>query len=162
MIPELLRSRAHRWFCRLCNELTDLTNEQALAGSRADWPRHAYGIGQNGSIAGIIYHVAAWKTMTLPALTGGTMIPLQEFDESQAPEATDWPGIRTWLEEIGQRWNEALDSLPDERFDESLSWEGRSILMTAFLLEMIDHDVQHSSQIEYIKQLQRAMNGAKV
>ena len=151
--PEFLRGRAARSFRYLLREAEAVTAEESVRFARADWPAHRFGIGQNGSIAGIVYHVAAWKQVTLPLLAqNGPILPIEDFDTRSAPELRDWPGLLRWLKSVGETWNETVLALPDAAFDAPRSWGSETITLTEYIAEMVEHDTQHAAQIEYLRQ----------
>ena len=131
-LPDYLKKRAVRSFHYLLREAESVSAEKALRFATPDWPPHKFGIGQNGSIAGIVFHVAAWKVLTLPLFEpDGAMIPLSSFDYKTAPKPNDWPGIVTWLREVGETWNTRLLALPDTAFDETRDWDGPTLTLDA-------------------------------
>src|SRR5262245_15663768 len=104
-LPAFFKRRAERSYRYLLEQIENLTPEEALRNRRQDWPDHKWGLGQNGSIAGIVYHVAAWKQMTLPVFApGGRARTREEFDPATAPALEDWPGIVAWLKQVGGDW----------------------------------------------------------
>jgi hypothetical protein len=148
-----LKQRAERNFRLLVKEVSNLTPEEALYDRHSGWPDHRWGIGQNGSIAGIVYHVAAWKQMTLPLFQPeGRAGTREEFDASSAPAPDDWPGILAWLKQAGTAWHAQLTALSDEAFATTRLWEGHTITLTEYIIEMIEHDVYHLAQVEYLRQ----------
>ena len=151
-LPDFLKHRAERSFHYLLRETDAISEADALRFARPDWPAHRFGIGQNGSIAGIVYHVAAWKQLTLPLFTpGGTMLPTETLENS-APMRDDWQGIRAWLQQIGTEWNAELFARTDADFDRTHQWEKQTIRLSEYVMELIEHDVQHAAQIEYLRQ----------
>ncbi|MCW3100502.1 MAG: hypothetical protein JWL77_6120 [Chthonomonadaceae bacterium] len=151
-----MKKRADHGYRYLLTQIDGLSAEEALAGSRPDWPDHRWGIGQNGSIAGIVYHVAAWKQMTLPLFQpGGRPLSREDFDADSAPALDDWAGIQAWLKQAGMAWSAELAALPTEAFDTVLTWEGITLTVAKFVAEMYEHDIQHAAQIEYLRQLTR-------
>lgn len=149
-----LRTRAPRSFRSLLAELEGVTAHDANQFRTENWPDHRWGIGQNGSIAGIVYHVAAWKQLTLPVFEpGGRSLTRSEFDASLAPAIDDWPGICSWLHTVGGQWESRILELDDDEFDSTRDWEGSSLPLSSFVVEMVEHDIQHAAQIAYIKQL---------
>lgn len=152
-LAAFLKNRAERSYRNLLAQIEGLSAAEALAGSREDWPDHSFGIGQNGSIAGIVYHVAAWKQMTLPLFQpGGRPLSREEFDTETAPALDDWQGIQAWLKQIGMAWSVELAALPLEAFDNAVMWEGTPLTMAKLVTEIYEHDIQHASQIEYLRQ----------
>ncbi len=151
---DFLRTRAQRSFNELLKEISDVSKEDALLFAEEHWPDHRWGVGQNGSIAGIVYHVAAWKQMTLPAFEpGGEALNRDEFDPKGAPELTNWPAITAWLTKVGEAWKTQMLNLSDDDFDEVRRWESNQVPLKSFIVEMYEHDIQHASQIAYIKQI---------
>ncbi len=149
----LLQERSARKYRAFLKEIEAVHAEQALRFARPDWPDHRWGFGQNGSIAGIVYHVAAWKQLALPALRGDAPRTRQEFDPAHAPAPTDWAGLVVWYRQIGAEWIAQTAPLTDQDFEKSLPWEGHTITLAELVMEIIDHDIQHASQIEYLRQL---------
>lgn len=152
-LPVFLKRRAERSYRYLQEQIQGLTPEEALQHRRQHWQDHKWGLGQDGSIAGIVYHVAAWKQMTLPIFaSGGQPLLREEFDAGAAPAGDDWPGIADWLTQVGRAWSAELAALPEAAFDEMREWEGHPMPLAAFVVEMVEHDIQHAAQIEYLRQ----------
>lgn len=153
-----LKRRAERSYRYFLEQAEDWTPEEALRDRKPDWPDHEWGIGQNGSVAGIVYHVAAWKQMTLPLFQpGGTTRGREEFDAASAPAPDDWPGILVWLKQAGTAWNAELAALPEAAFDETCDWFGTPMALAKLVTEMHEHDIQHGAQLEYLRQLYRTL-----
>lgn len=151
---EFLRGRAVRSFRYLLREAESVTAAESTRFARSDWPAHRFGIGQDGSIAGIVYHVAAWKEVTLPLLAqNGPIQAIENFDRRSAPALNDWTGLLLWLKTVGEAWNETALALPDSAFDDLRNWGGETITLTEYIAEMVEHDTQHAAQIEYLRQL---------
>ena len=157
LLTDYLRRRAARSFRYLREQTRDVTSKQALSYADANWPDQKWGIGQNGSIAGIVYHVAAWKHLTLPLFQpDGKAGGRKDFDAAAAPAPEDWPALVAWMEQTGSLWLERLNQLPDEEFDAKRQWEGITIPLAEYVSEMLEHDIQHAAQIEYLRQRLRA------
>ena len=158
-ISDFLKHRGDKAYRSLLNEIEGVDAEQALAGKRSHWTSHRWGVGQNGSIAGIVYHVAAWKSMTLEMFdTELKTLETVAFDGASAPAPDDWEGIVAWLKTVGDQWNEALQNLTGAEFDTEKIWEGSSLTVAEFVTEIYEHDVQHASQIEYLRQAMKVDN----
>ncbi len=152
-LPQFLKQRAERNFAHLLREVSAVTAEEALRFASDEWRPHKWGIGQNGSIAGIVYHIAAWKSLSLPLFEPTPSLrETADFDPATAPERDDWEGVVNWLRDVGERWSRALGGLSDSDFDRLCPWEKEPIPLWEFVVEFIEHDVQHSSQIEYLRQ----------
>jgi hypothetical protein len=160
-MPETLaafvKGRAERSLRKFLEQIEGLTPEEALRDRLANWPGQRWGIGQDGSIAGIVYHVAAWKQMTLPLLRpGGQALTQETFDYEAAPNRDDWEGIAAWCQQVGTAWNAELARLPEAAFEETRAWEGMTLALGRIIVEMVEHDIQHAAQIEYLRQHHRA------
>ncbi len=156
-LATFLKYRAERSYAYLLQQIESLTEAEALAGSRPDWLDHRWGIGQNGSIAGIVYHVAAWKQMTLPLFSPeGKPMSREEFEPDLAPALDDWQGIQAWLKQVGMAWNVSLAELPAEEFDATRTWDTTTLTVAKFVVEIYEHDIQHAAQIEYLRQQWKA------
>ena len=152
-LPAFLKRRAERSLAYLLRQALSVSVEEAHWGRRANWPEQPWGIGQDGSIAGIGYHVAAWKQLSLPVFqAGGRMLLRTDFKPADAPDRDDWPAILLWLGSIGAEWNQSLHALPDDEFDAVREWEGAQLTISQIAFELIQHDVQHSAQIDYLIQ----------
>jgi hypothetical protein len=152
-LADFLKGRAKRSFRKLLEQVEGVTPEEALRDLRPNWPDQRWGIGQNGSIAGLVYHVAAWKQMTLPLFRSGSRALMrEEFDPNTVPATDDWPGLVAWLKRAGLNWNRAVNRLPEAAFDETRAWDGMTLTLGKIIVEMIEHDVQHTAQIAYLRQ----------
>ena len=148
-----LIKRAHRQYRSLAELITNIPAEHALKYATESWPDHPWGVGQNGSISGIVYHVTAWKLLTLPIFSaGGQPLNRKAFDADAAPAVSDWLAVRQWFTEVGNEWDSQLDALTDEDMDGEHEWEGHTLTMHEFITDLMEHDVQHASQIEYLLQ----------
>lgn len=152
-LPQFLKQRAERNFAHLLREVSAVTKEEATRFASEAWPSHKWGIGQNGSIAGIVYHIAAWKSLSLPLFEPTRELrTAEDFDPDTAPAVDDWEGVVNWLREVSTQWLSALSRLSDPDFDSLCPWETATIPLWEFVVEFIEHDVQHTSQIEYLRQ----------
>lgn len=151
-LAAFIKQRAERAYRNLMEIVESLTAEEALAYGDEAWPGHRWGVGQDGSMAGIVYHVAAWKQLTLPLFQkDGRALTREEFDADSAPARDDWQGIRAWLKQVGMAWNAELAALQDTAFEETRDWEGTALPLATFIAEMYEHDIQHTAQLEYLR-----------
>lgn len=152
-LPKFLKQRAARAHRKLAEEIAELSAEEALRDRHADWPGQTWGIGQDGSIAGIVYHLTAWKLLTRALFApGGHASEMTDFDARSAPAPEDWDGIRSWFRKIGDEWNATLEALPEAAFDDEREWDGARLTLGQYVVEMLEHEIQHHAQIEYLKQ----------
>lgn len=153
-LAEYLKSRADAALRRVVRQAEAVTSEEALRDRRTNWPHQKWGIGQDGSIAGIVYHVIAWKQLTLPVfLPNGQPRLRNDFDPKASPDPDDWPALLYRLRQIGTEWNDALKGLEDADFDSLREWSGVKITLCDYITEVIQHDEQGAAQIEYLRQL---------
>ena len=154
-LPAFLKRRADRSLNYILRQAEAVSIEEAFRGCSANWPDQPWGIGQDGSVAGIVYHVASWKQLTLPLFEpNGEALTRADFDPTAAPDPKDWQALLRWLRRIGVEWNTALNALAETEFDCLKDWEGGAQMSIAqYASEMIQHDVQHAAQIEYLRQL---------
>ena len=152
-----LKHRAERSYRSVLQVLEYISPDEARRDHQENWPDHAYGIGQDGSIAGIVYHMAAWKHMTLPLFhPEGKALSRKEFDPANAPAMEDWFNVLAWYKQGGNLWQSEMMHLPESVFAETRRWEGHEITITQFVAEIYEHDVYHLAQIEYLLQKHRA------
>lgn len=155
-LREFLVHRAEHGLNYLLREVEPLSEAEAFRYRDPNWVPHKYGIGQDGSIAGIVFHVVAWKALTLSLFTAGSgWEDLPDFESITTPNGDDWQAILSWLREVGAEWNGALAKVTDEELGDLRPWVGNPIPVWQFVIEMIDHDVQHASQVEYLRQRMR-------
>jgi len=151
-LPEFLKQRTVRACRSFHKEIDGVTTEEALREASANWQPHKWGIGQNGSVAGIVFHVTAWLVLSLPALRGGNPQSMTDFATHVAPAQEDWQGIRQWFDATAALWTQALTELPEAEFDRPLEWEGQKITVAECLVDMYEHFTYHDGQIQYLKQ----------
>ena len=151
-LPEFLKQRTVRACRAFQKEIETVTIEEAFRDFAPNWQMHRWGIGQNGSLAGIVYHITAWLVLTLPVLQGGSPLSGTNFAEIDAPSEDNWQGIREWFDETAALWTHALTELPDADFDRPLEWEGQTITVAECLVDLYEHFTYHDGQIQYLKQ----------
>jgi uncharacterized damage-inducible protein DinB len=153
--PSPLSLRAHLErqmrvaFRHLRRAIEGLSEAQAREGARDDWRRYRWGVGLDGSIAGIVWHVAAWKQIFAQGLETGVF----PAEEEVAPPGTNWSTLREWLTEGQARIERAFEPLSETALAETREWEGEMAPVTQFLIYVIDHDIYHTGQIELLRQL---------
>ena len=151
-LPEFLRQRTVRACRAFQKEIDTVSVEEAFRDASPNWQSHKWGIGQNGSLAGIVYHVTAWLILTLPILEGGNPLSGTNFEAHFALSQDDWQGIRSWFNVTVALWTQALADLPDADFDRTVDWEGQTITVAVYLVDMYEHFTYHDGQIQYLKQ----------
>ena len=134
-------------FAATLRVVENLPEEDALRDSRPDWPRHDYWVGQDGSIAGIVHHLAAWRDAYCELLRGRNVEPTDLH-----PPAAGWPGLKQWLAESADDWLSLVESIPESESEVPLNVPGVSLGLTPLKMmwEMLEHEIEHSGQITYI------------
>ncbi len=152
-LPSFLKRRSERAFSYLCSELESISPESALVHRRPDWPGQPWGVGQDGSIAGIARHVGAWKLSALPLLTPeGEAGSLAETDLKSIPDPASWPDVLTWLRATGAECSARIRGLSNEDMEATRRWEGEEMSVLKIVITLYEHDIQHAAQVEYLSQ----------
>ena len=152
-LAQHLKKFAQKAYDYLLKEAQNVSPADSRRFASENWPAHTYGIGQDGSIAGIVYHVAAWKTLTLPMFAeGGTLMSMAAFHELDTPDVDDYLEVLAWLRETGDAWNAALLALPSDKLFDTRQWGTQTVTLADYIDEMGQHDIQHAAQLEYLQQ----------
>lgn len=154
---DLLRAQAERCLRKLLEEIAEISEEEAFRDRHPHWPGQRWGFGQDGSIAGIVRHVAYWKQRSLSCLS----FPASEADAQKSGACVDsgeedWSRLRESLRAVGKQWNAGLRAAPDSAFAQEHLWEGQPWRLGDIVLHLIEHDIQHAAQIAYLRQRHRA------
>jgi uncharacterized damage-inducible protein DinB len=154
-LADYLRHRAVSSHRELIRALEGVTEHEAGAGSDPGWKRHRWGTGLDGSIAGIVHHVAAWKHAFVEGLLGRPIPDAEEVPPPSDPSGgTSWPLLRLWLDEAGDRLAAALEGLTPAELDREvtvLEWIYPVYRLVSILIE---HDHYHAGQINLLRQQQ--------
>jgi len=143
-----LHARMASAYRRLQESLTGLDPNDAAAGTQADWRRYRFGTGLNGSIEGIVRHLATWKHAAAAGLhTGNFPDP-----ESVLPPLSTWEGLTNALADGHRRLANELERLSEADLDRTVTWEGHSMPVHVLLAHMIEHDQYHTGQINLLRQ----------
>ncbi|CEK15038.1 DinB superfamily [Chthonomonas calidirosea] len=152
-----LISQSKKAYRSFLQEIETITPQEALYHRHPHWPPQQWGIGQDGSIAGIVYHVAAWKQAALSLLRGEDALSPMEHPETLPPPSIPWPEVCNWYREIGAVWCNQLEKLHESDLDRScFFFDDKPITLSELISEIMLHDVQHASQIAYLRQHLRA------
>src|SRR5438270_554886 len=92
-LAEHLRQRLLGASQALERALAGIDDDRAVAGADPAGRRYRWGVGLDGSIAGIVWHVAAWQHVVAAGLETGAFP--REIDAS--PPAPGWPELCRWL-----------------------------------------------------------------
>jgi len=143
-----LQTRLASAYRRLQESLAGLSPDDAVIGGRDNWRRYRFGVGLNGSIEGIVRHVATWKHAAAEGLLQGNFPEA----ESVLPSELTWDALLLALAHGQQRLASALDQLSEEELGASVSWEGQAMPRHLLLAHMIEHDQYHTGQINLLRQ----------
>jgi uncharacterized damage-inducible protein DinB len=136
----------------LLDAVEALSEEQAAYGRQPDWPTHEYHVGQDGSIAGIVHHLAAWKAVYVELLRGSNLEPAD-----LSPPAPGFQGLVAWLRRVTADWLQECTALSDEQLEQPITVPGVSSGLTPckMMSEMLEHDIEHLGQINYLIEAQK-------
>lgn len=143
-----LQSRLASAYRRLQESLANLAPEDARSGRRDDWRRYRFGVGLNGSIEGIVRHVATWKHAAAEGLLGGNFPSV----ESVLPPESTWESLVMALVDGQRQLSAALGQLSEEELDASVVWEGHAMPRHVLVAHLIEHDQYHTGQINLLRQ----------
>jgi uncharacterized damage-inducible protein DinB len=148
-LKNYLRLGVTRAYRQLSRSLAGLEPEDARRGADPNWKQYRHGTGLDGSIEGIVRHVAAWKHVAAAGLESGTF----PDPESLAPPAYEtWTALLERLRDGHHRLTRALDALPPADLDREVTLEGETMPLWAVLTHMLEHDQYHAGQINLLRQ----------
>jgi uncharacterized damage-inducible protein DinB len=133
---------------RFQESLHGLTEAEAEARAREDWRQYRFSTGLDGSIRGIVRHVATWKHAAAAGLASGTF----PAAEGVLPDSLSWAALLEALNEGHARLAAELACHRDEELDRSVTWEGHPMPVHVLLAHMIEHDQYHAGQINLLRQ----------
>ncbi|MFN3649284.1 MAG: DinB family protein [Armatimonadota bacterium] len=147
-LHDYLRARHGGAYRALLRSLNGLTEQQALEGASPHWKRYRLGTGLDGSIAGIVWHVAAWKAVAADGLDTGL------FPDAEAvlPAESTWAGLLSWLELSHSRLTRYLDEAPPEALSHTVTVEGEAMRVYELFGHWIEHDQYHAGQVNLLRQ----------
>ena len=148
-LHEYLRCRLAASFRQLERALDGVDGPMALAGADPNWKRSRRGAGLDGSIAGIVRHVAAWKAITAAGLETGRF-PGEAELTSAAP---GWEGLLSWLRESHARLAAALEGVPDAGLERVVDFDGEEMSLALLFAHLLEHDQYHAGQVNLLRQL---------
>lgn len=138
---------AHR---ELARSLEGVTEAEARWGADPNWRREQFGVGLDGSIAGIVWHVAAWKHVIADGLEGGG------FPDAEAvlPHDYGWPGMLEWLRSGHARMARLLEenAAREGWLDTTVTLEGGQLSILDLFGIVIEHDHYHAGQVNLLRQ----------
>jgi uncharacterized damage-inducible protein DinB len=154
-IHDYLTARTHSAWRQLRESLEGLGEPQATAGVHPDWPGSRFGVGLNGSIAGIVRHLTAWKQAAAGAAEGY----FPHADPARL-EALEWTQLLMELNTAHAAVEQALEACPDTALETQVMWEGHSMPLWKVFSHLLEHDHYHAGQINLIRQHQALAQAA--
>lgn len=145
----------HEHLCRrlaaghrqLRRSLDGLPPGAAELGADPGWRRYRYGLGLDGSIQGIVRHVAAWKHAAAAGLSSG------EFPDAGSLEVpTGWDALLEWLDAGQQSLATGLAGTAPGGLARMLLWEGQELTVASVVTHLIEHDHYHAGQVNLLRQ----------
>lgn len=153
-LKEHLLKMTEQRFQETLKTLETVTKAQAERDRRADWPSHKNYVGQDGSISGIVHHMAAWKQAFAEYLRGNVV----DY-RTVGPQNPTWEELRAWLAQTGQEWLTAATAVPEAEMETPLSLPGLEsewwYTPLNMMQELLDHETEHLGQIHYLIEAQR-------
>lgn len=143
-----LLARTGSAYRRLRESLHGLSADQATAGAQTNWRRYRFGVGLDGSISGIVHHVATWKLAAAAGLRCGSF----PNAEHVLPRDISWDDLLAALNAGQQRLVYELELLSEEGLDVLVTWEGQAMSIHALFAHLIEHDQYHTGQINLLRQ----------
>jgi uncharacterized damage-inducible protein DinB len=142
-------------FREMLETLEGVTEEAAYADRRPDWPGHNNHVAQDGSIAGIAHHVAAWKQAFLEYLRGRYV----DY-RTVGPANPTFAELLAWLRQAGQEWLAEAAAVPESELEKPLDLPGLPghapwYTPLNMIQEMLDHETEHLGQINYLREAHR-------
>src|SRR5690242_7938298 len=134
-----LRHRLRGAYHALERALEGVDDDRAIAGADPAWRRYRWGIGLDGSIAGIIWHVAVWKHVVAAGLETGAF----PRENDAAPPASGWPELRRWLA-AGHERLLAQAPADDDSLARPIAFEGEEMPLADLFAHMFEHDQYHA------------------
>jgi len=145
---DYLKGRLPRAYRQLERSLEGLGTEDACRGTEPEWRQYRHGAGLDGSIWGIVWHVAAWKHVAADGLDSGVFPDV----EAVLPHEPGWMGLLAWLESGQARLVRSLDGLSAADLDRMLTLEGQPMPLYELFSHMIEHDQYHAGQVNLLRQ----------
>lgn len=145
-----LKNRLEHASRELERSVEGVSPADAARGADPDWRRYRFGAGLDGSIQGIVWHVAAWKHVVADGLDSR----VNAFPDAEAvlPHEPGWAGLRAWLGSGQVRLLRALDEVPPDGLDRTVVLEGETLPLYQVMTLMLEHDHYHTGQIYLLRQ----------
>jgi uncharacterized damage-inducible protein DinB len=149
-IHAFLKHRLDHAYRELERSLAGVDDVEARWGADPHWRRFRHGAGLDGSIQGIVRHVAAWKHVVSDGLDSGT----DAFPDAEAvlPHEEGWAGLRAWLGSGQMRLLRDLGEIAPDGLERTVTLEGESLPLHALFALMLEHDHYHAGQINLLRQ----------
>ncbi|HEY3269166.1 MAG TPA: DinB family protein [Armatimonadota bacterium] len=144
-MSDVLSDRCDSAYRALLESIDGVGDEEAAAFREENWPDHEGRVGEDGSIAGLVWHCAAWKAMWVTYFDTGV------YPEKTAlhPAEDTWPGRQAWLTEMHARLMEHVRRHDGE---DTSDVYGKPCRMADYDITNGEHDAYHAAQIWYIRQ----------
>lgn len=139
--------------CERCEEayqllqesIAGVSDDEAAAFRSSNWPAHDGALGEDGSIASLVWHCAGWKELWAIYFQTG-----ENADRAGLGPAVDsWSGRRQWLADSHERLMEHL-----RRYGRSdvVDVHGKTLNLNDYDITNGEHDTYHAAQIWYLRQ----------
>ncbi len=147
-LHQYLQDRTRAAYRELIRSLDGLAPEEAAAGAAPGWRRYRYGTGLDGSVRGIVRHVAAWKASGAEGLETGAFPPA----DSALPEDLAWEPLLQRLAGDHARLAASLAALDEPDLTRVVQWEGEEMSLCTVFTVLLEHDQYHAGQVNLLRQ----------
>ncbi|HEY3283221.1 MAG TPA: DinB family protein [Armatimonadota bacterium] len=147
-MKEYLAKRSASAFKRLWAATEGVTEEQARVTLRPNWVRQLWGVGLDGSLAGVLLHVAAWKAVVLEGVLTGRF----PSEEAVKPTEPGWEGLRQWLRCSHEQLLQWMDARTPEQLDQPITWTDFQGPAATLFTHLLEHDRYHTGQLQLLRQ----------
>lgn len=151
---QYLKQRLEHAYGQLEKGLAGLTETDARRCADPKWRRYRFGTGLDGSIWGIVWHVAAWKHTVADGLDTGIFPDAEGVLPHEPVFASEpgWPGLQAWLESGHKRLVRILEETSPADLERKLTLEGQTLTELDLFTLMFEHDQYHAGQVLLLRQ----------
>lgn len=149
-LAEYLERQLGHAYRQLAKTLEGVTAGESGTSADPQWRRYRFGTGLDGSIAGIVWHVAAWKHVIADGLEGGG------FPDADAvlPHGSGWAGLQEWLgaghARLARVYTE--NAAAAGWLEHQVVLEGEPLTIAELFTIVIEHDHYHAGQVNLLRQ----------
>jgi len=125
------------------NWVTDNFNTKVLSLKEDEALMKMHGFSH--SIAGLVWHIIAWRNFVVQKLTGNEGYDIDDKSTENWNEQQDWEMVCKQFKVCHQNILDAIDNFPIDRWNEKVA--GRNYSFIYLICGIIQHDYYHYGQI---------------